>query len=117
MAPSSLATTTNHKPLKSLNSFWVSLLGTGYDAHLDDRQLGTLNRYFQQRHLLAHRDGLVDADYIARTGDQTYREGQRLVIREAAVRECLELVETLALGLAANASSSPTEESARSGDL
>lgn len=95
------------------SALWLTAFGTGYDAHLDDRQVGTLNRYFQQRHLLAHREGLVDADYITKTGDQGYKEGQRLVIREAAVRECLELVKTLAEGLAADTCSSRTETGAR----
>jgi hypothetical protein len=85
------------------SALWQIAFGTGYGAHLGDRQLVTLKRYFQQRHLLTHREGLVDADYITKTGDQTYREGQRLVIREAAVRECLELVEKLATGLADDA--------------
>jgi len=44
---------------------------------------------------------LVDADYIARSGDASYREGQRLVIRDASVRECLNLIEKLARGIAA----------------
>ncbi|NOJ44789.1 hypothetical protein [Bradyrhizobium archetypum] len=47
---------------------------------------------FHQRHLLAHRDGSMDADYIARTGDASYREGQRLVIRESAIRDGVTLL-------------------------
>jgi hypothetical protein len=82
---------------------WKTAFGHGYEAHLSGAQLNRLNRYFQQRHLLAHREVLVDADYIAKTGDQTYREGQRLVIREAAARQCLALVEKLAEGLAKDA--------------
>lgn len=42
---------------------------------------------FHQRHLLAHWHGSMGADYFARTGDASYREGQPLVIRESAVRE------------------------------
>lgn len=80
-------------------ALWKEAFGTGYEAHLKDKQLEHLNRYFQQRHLLAHREGLVDADYIARSGDSTYKEGQRLVIRAVAVRECLLLIEALADGL------------------
>lgn len=49
----------------------------------------------------AHTQGLVDADYIARNGDMAYRAGQRLVIRETAVRESLTLIEKLAAGMAA----------------
>ena len=85
------------------SALWKSAFDSGYDAHLSHPELDTLNRYFQRRHLLAHREGLVDADYIAKTSDQSYREGQRLVIRKSAVRECLVLVETLAKGLADDA--------------
>ncbi len=49
------------------------------------------------------REGLVDAGYITKTGDHNYREGQRLVVKEAAVRECVALIEKLAQGLAADA--------------
>jgi hypothetical protein len=50
---------------------------------------------------------LVDADYTAKTGDTSCREGQRLVIRESAVRDYLALVERLAAGLAADAAGQP----------
>ncbi|MHC2633958.1 RNA polymerase subunit RPABC4/transcription elongation factor Spt4 [Bradyrhizobium liaoningense] len=89
------------------SALWLQAFGNGYDAHLDAGDLATLNRYFHQRHLLAHRDGSVDADYISRTGDTSYREGQRLVIRESAVRDALTLVERLAAGLAADAARPP----------
>jgi len=85
------------------SALWQAAYGSGYDAHLDAAELATLARHFQQRHLLAHREGLVDADYIAKTGDTSYREGQRLVIRAAAVRNCLAVVEKLANGLATSA--------------
>jgi len=49
----------------------------------------------------------VDADYIARSGDTTFQLGQRLVLRKAAVAECLDLVEKLTLGLANDAANSP----------
>lgn len=78
---------------------WKEAFGNGFDSHLKDQQLSSLNLFFQQRHLLAHREGLVDADYIAKSGDSKYREGQRLVIRDFVVRESLALVETLADGL------------------
>ena len=85
------------------SSLWRTAFGNGYDAHLGADDLAALKRCFQQRHLLAHREGLVDMDYIARTDDTGYREGQRLVIREAAVRYYLALVEKLAGGLAKDA--------------
>ena len=45
----------------------------------------------------------MDEDYISRSGDTTYRLGQRLVIREAAVRECVKLIEKLTACMTADA--------------
>lgn len=82
------------------NALWQATSGKQYSDFLTPTELSALSRYFQQRHLLAHRQGLVDVDYIARSGDSLYREGQRLVIREASVRECLSLIEKLARSIA-----------------
>lgn len=84
------------------SDLWQSATGNRYDDHLQDGELATLGRLFQQRHLVAHTQGLIDADYIERTGDTTHRSGQRVVIREGAVRECLTLIEKLAVGMAAD---------------
>ena len=77
------------------SALWRAASGKQYSDYMTTTELTTLVIYFQQRHLLAHCEGLVDADYITRSGDTSYVEGQRLVIREASVRECLELVEKL----------------------
>lgn len=84
------------------SSLWSTSYGKGYEAHLAPEELSQLALYFQQRHLLAHRDGLIDQEYLDRSGDTTYRVGQRLVIREAAVAECVALVEKLATGMASD---------------
>jgi uncharacterized Zn finger protein (UPF0148 family) len=85
------------------SDLWVSATGKRYADYLNSADLTTLTRMFQQRHLLAHTQGLVDADYVARTGDTAYRMGQRLVLRDTAVRECLALIEKLAAAMAADA--------------
>ena len=90
---------------------WHAAAGKQYGDYISRTELATLTRCFQQRHLLAHTQGLVDADYIARTGDTAYRIGQRIVVREAAVRECLALVEGLAAGMAHDAVASGTPSS------
>lgn len=41
-----------------------------------------------------------------RTGDTNYRIGQRLVVRETVVRDCLTLIEKLATGMASDTPSS-----------
>ena len=82
------------------SSVWHTASGKQYSGHVTTAELHAITRYFQQRHLLAHRQGLVDAEYIARSGDTSYREGQRLVVRAESVRECLTLIEKLASGMA-----------------
>jgi hypothetical protein len=47
---------------------------------------------------------------VARTGDTAYRIGQRLVIREAAVCECLALIERLAAAMASDANATEKSE-------
>lgn len=86
------------------SGLWQQAYGRNFEEHLGADNLADLNRYFQQRHLLAHKDGLVDADYVQRSGDPSYTEGQRIVVKEAGVRQCLALVEKLARALEADAS-------------
>jgi hypothetical protein len=83
------------------SDLWHAATGRRYDAYLDPEELGTLTRAFQQRHLLAHTHGLVDEDYIRKSGDTSYRPRQRIVVRAAAVRESVALIEKLAAGMAA----------------
>jgi hypothetical protein len=85
------------------SGLWQQAYGHNFVDHLGAANLADLNRYFQQRHLLAHKDGLVDADYIQRSGDASYTEGQRIVIKESGVRKCLALVEQLARALEVDA--------------
>ncbi|MGD9878578.1 MAG: hypothetical protein AB7U95_00430 [Reyranella sp.] len=77
------------------SNLWQAATGRRYSDYLDSDELAALTRYFQQRHLLAHTQGLVDVEYIARSGDTTYHVGQRLVLRECSVRECVALIEKL----------------------
>jgi hypothetical protein len=71
-----------------------------YGDILNRAELIELERCFQQRHLLVHEDGIVDERYIERSGDTSYRLGQRLVIKPAGVRRAADLIETLAHGIA-----------------
>lgn len=85
------------------SELWSRATGKTYGAYLDKNEASSLAKFFQQRHVLAHRQGLVDDDYIKRVEDGVYRAGQRLVIRESAVRECVTLVDKLTTGMAGDA--------------
>ncbi|MCS6306444.1 MAG: hypothetical protein H8K07_22695 [Nitrospira sp.] len=89
--------------LKEGSDLWFGVSNKYYTAYLSDADAVSLTRLFQQRHLLAHTQGVIDSDYITHTGDPTYQVGQRLVIREAAVRQCLSLIEKLIAGMASDA--------------
>lgn len=77
------------------SDLWKVEIGYSYVDLVGQTKLDQLKIYFQQRHLLAHQQGIVDQDYIDRSGDKTYAAGQRLIIRDFAVREFADLIEEL----------------------
>jgi hypothetical protein len=87
------------------DQLWQAATGKAYSTHLTPEELAALQRAFQQRHLLAHTQGIVDQDYIAKSGDARYKIAQRIVIRADAVREALTHIEKLIAGLQTDAAS------------
>ena len=81
--------------LGEASELWRTAIGVGYEALLNPQQLRDLMRWLQQRHLLAHLDGIVDQAYLDRSGDRTYRLGQRIVIRADDVRALADLLTDL----------------------
>ena len=81
------------------SELWCNATGKRYSNYLTSAEMSVLKRAFQQRHLLAHTQGIVDQDYIANSGDTSHQPGQRLVLREAAVRYYLDCIEKLARGV------------------
>lgn len=69
------------------SDLWKGALGIGYEDMTAQDELRRLGVSFQRRHLLAHRAGLVDEEYLRKSGDDAYRLGQRVVISPAEVRE------------------------------
>jgi len=67
------------------SDLWQTAGYKRYEEFLDSQQWYDLNRFFQQRHLLFHCDGIVDQRYIEKTGDTSYTVGQRLVISPNSV--------------------------------
>lgn len=57
------------------------------DAVLGTGKVEALHRAFQKRHLLAHRMGVVDDDYLRQTGDTNAGEGRRITIASSEVAE------------------------------
>ena len=81
------------------SALWSAATGVAYEQVLTSGELSDLWRFFQQRHVLSHQDGIVDRDYCERSGDTQYSIGQRLVVRDQSVALLAALVQKLAEGL------------------
>lgn len=73
--------------------------GKGYDEWLSDSELFKMNILFQRRHLIEHNNGMVDQKYVDKSGDNTYVEGQRLVVKESDALDLLVIIKKLGKGL------------------
>lgn len=77
------------------SGLWQAIGMRPYADVLSESELTRLRIYFQRRHLLAHREGIVDDQYIERTGDTRYAPGQRIIVCPEHVVELAALVRKL----------------------
>lgn len=103
LAPTAKARRNAFQNLTESSQLWQAATGKAYAEHLTSDELAALQRAFQQRHLLAHTHGIVDQDYVTRSGDTRYKPGQRIVVRADTVKDALGLIEKLITGLQADA--------------
>ena len=87
--------------LRESDRIWHDATGTGYTDILNNAEYQALTTYFQQRHLLAHQDGIVDQQYIDRSNDPRFHVGQRLIVTESTVSALVASIERLSSGIAA----------------
>jgi len=59
----------------------------------------TITTLFQRRHLLAHREGMVDQKYLDKSGDPGYTVGQRIVVKERDVMRMAQIIRKLVNGI------------------
>ena len=81
--------------LAESSDLWQTAGYKRYEEFLDSQQWYHLNRFFQQRHLLSHCDGIVDQKYIEKTGDTSYKVGQRIVISPDHVLALAKIIKIL----------------------
>jgi len=81
------------------DTIWRDATSTGYTDILNNAEYQSLSMFFQQRHVLAHQDGIVDQQYINRANDHRFDVGQRLTITESSVLELATVVKELAAGI------------------
>jgi hypothetical protein len=78
----------------------LALSGFDLAAILSAAEWATVCRCFQKRHLLAHRMGIVDEEYLKKTGDPQARQGRKVPIEPEEVKAMLELIRRLGSHLA-----------------
>lgn len=81
------------------DQLFLEACGTGYRSWLVDGERSYMNLMFQRRHVLEHNGGLVDEQYIRKSGDISYDIGQRLVVTEEHTKLLIEIIRKLAAGL------------------
>ncbi len=81
------------------SKLFESLTGKAYSEWMTTDQLKFMILMFQRRHLLEHKDGLVDQRYLKETNDLGYKIGERIVVRVDDVRNLQSIILTLGNGL------------------
>ena len=77
------------------SEYWRNAVGSGYEDWLSIDEMNSLIILFQKRHLLSHSEGIVDARYIQKSKDRTYKEGQRIVVTGNDIDHLVSLVSKL----------------------
>ena len=77
--------------LQESSAVWRTVHGKGYEDILDVQRYQRIQLYYQQRHLLVHTGGIVNAEYVAKTNDAHYSVGQRIMIKPTVLAEFLQL--------------------------
>lgn len=85
--------------LEQGSKLWEGAVGRGYNDWLTSDQINELNILFQKRHLLAHNEGIVDEKYITKSGDSSYKAGQRIVVSGNDIDTLLVILKKLSKGL------------------
>ena len=81
--------------LDDSSDLWVKVIGKRYEDMLNEDEFLMLKCLFQQRHLFCHKEGIVDSEYIQKSGDKSYKDGQRLIIKQDAILQYCKLIKKL----------------------
>ena len=77
----------------------LDLFGIDLSSGVDPEEWRATVVAFQQRHLLAHRFGVVDQEYIDKTGDARAVVGRKITVSDAGVKALVDRIKALAPGV------------------
>lgn len=78
------------------SDFFKLVLGFSYAELIGATDVNFLSLMFNQRHLLEHRQGIVDEHYILKTNDTSYKIGQRILVKSSQALEMNTKIKKLA---------------------
>ena len=81
------------------SKYFFDETGSGYEAFLSSDEINRMKLYFQRRHIIEHNTGIVDQQYIDKTGDTDYSVGQRIVVKVAEAQDLINIIKKLSSGL------------------
>lgn len=77
------------------NETIVLLFGIDFFSGLADVDKDFINKFFHRRHLFTHNAGIVDEEYLQKTGDKSVRLREKIRLRSKEVRRLISLVKTI----------------------
>lgn len=72
-----------------------TLFGLDIASAVEEGQWETVNRGFQKRHLIAHKMGVIDDDYVKKAKDPAVIIGRKVVVRPDEITEMTQLLATI----------------------
>lgn len=81
------------------NKLWIDLIGYGYTNWITSSQYTELLIYAQRRHLIEHKNGIVDEMYLQRSGDTSYKVGERIIVNDSDVLSLIKTVEEIIIAI------------------
>ncbi len=70
----------------------IELFGIDLSNGVNNDEWQMAKRAFQKRHLLAHRMGVIDEEYVRKSGDISARVGRKVIISEEEIRQLIEVL-------------------------
>ena len=86
----------NFQNLEGERKVFLDLFGIDLSTAVEPEEWRAAAMAFQKRHLIAHKLGVVDQDYITKTGDTRAVVGRKIVIDAGEVKGLAGIINTLA---------------------
>ena len=92
----------NFQNLEGTRKGFLDLFGIDLSTAVEPEEWRAAALAFQKRHLIAHKLGVVDQDYLKKTGDTRAVVGRKIRIGTDDVKELMRIIEVLALHISAS---------------